>query len=90
MDGAKKKKKHTNMNKCPYTNGALHTIYKIEIEQKTRTHIYQKRLIENKDQNSAEKKKEERKNLGEIINEEAFVIQHETEYYHCWIDRNIG
>lgn len=44
MDGAKKKKKkHTNMNKCPYTNGALHTIYKIEIEQKTHTHTFTKR-----------------------------------------------
>lgn len=70
-------------------NGALREIYKIEIKQKTRTHThtFTKRLFESKDQNSAKKRG---KNLGEIINEEAFVIQHETEYYHCWVDRDIG
>jgi hypothetical protein len=50
----------------------------------TYTHTHTKRLFENKEQRLA------KKNLGKIINEEAFVIQHETEYYHCWIDRDIG
>ncbi len=57
---------------------------KIKIEQKhsyTHTRTYIKRLFEkNKDQGIGEK----------IIKKEAFVIQHETEYYHCWIDRYIG
>jgi hypothetical protein len=52
MDGAKEKKQvHIWIN--AHTNGALHTIYKIKIEQKhsyRHAHTHIKRLFENKDQ----------------------------------------
>jgi len=87
MDGAKEKKQvHIWIN--AHTNGALHTIYKIKIEQKhsyrhAHTHTYQEIIWKQRSRLA-------KKDLREIINEKAFVIQHETEYYHCWLDRNIG
>lgn len=45
---------------------------------------------ENKETGQSRFKKQDKRNMEGIINRDAFVIQHETEYYHCWTDRAPG
>jgi hypothetical protein len=69
------------MNKCPYE---WRLTYYIQNRDRTKTHTHQEIIRKKMDQGSQKKK------LGKIISKEAFVIQHETGYYHCWTDRDIG
>lgn len=53
------------------------------------TQIDTKRLLKKKT-HEIKVRKQNREPLEELIDSEAFVIQHETEYDHCWTDRDIG